>query len=189
MKSFYLGLAAAALCATTTDTASAQWFRNQNVISNSGNGAGNVIQAVNQGGGGFAPQGPVGYPGGYGGGYGQPVGYGGGYGQPAGYGGYAQPGLPIGGGRLINRIANSGNGVGNTIAAQNVGGGYGYPGGYSPFGQGGFGVNVNVIANSANGVGNVVQGLNRSNGRNGLNLNFVTNSGNGAYNQIGAFNR
>lgn len=196
------GLATAAALSAPV-TAHAQYQRN--VITNSGNGAGNTITAVNRGiqlhapGGGyapaFAPQAPVGYD------YQQPQ-----YAAqpqydyqpqyapqqpfaPAGFGGY---------GMSRNFINESGNGYGNTIRAVNRGGYGGYggytPGGQFPFGPNGFNVNVNVIANSGNGVGNTIVAGNGgkpgfSFGPNGININVVKNSGNGAGNVIKLFNR
>ncbi len=156
MRKIMIAAGALFALAASSSTASAQW--NSNRIVNSGNGAYNTINAQNYGGGGF------GFPGGFGGynsnhiinsgngvgnsinaqnfgggGFGFPgggFGYpGGGFGQPGGFGGF--------GGYNSNRIINSGNGIGNTINAQNFGGGWG-------------GVNRNVIVGSGNGFGNVI---------------------------------
>ena len=135
---------------------------------------------------------------------------------PPQFGGYGP--WQFGPGTNMNKIVNSGNGVGNTIVARNHAGhhhpGYGgyAQGGYGGYGQGGYGgadvsgsayypgynsptgipyyggVNMNIITNSGNGQGNTIQTGNRLGGS-GLNMNIITNSGNGVGNFINAQNR
>lgn len=189
MSRLFAGLAAGFALVAAPAAAHAQFSVNK--IQNSGNGANNTIVARN---GPAHPHGfpalgaPVGYPGGFDGGYGPPVGYGGG------------PGFGFGGpGVQRNVIRNSGNGIGNTIVARNgggFGGGFeGYDGGFGggyPFGPHGVfgpgGLNINVVTNSGNGIGNTVHSTNRG-GPGGININVVTNSGNGIGNTIKARNR
>jgi hypothetical protein len=187
MRRLVLGAAALVGLVAAESTASAQ--PNRNVIRNSGNGANNTIIAKN--GGGiplYAPTpGPAAYaPAGYAPGGLAPVGYDAGYApaySPPAYtpGSYA----PAYGGFNRNFISDSGNGVGNTIVAQN--GGFGY-GGHFP-GGGIFpgGVNINVVTNSGNGANNTIFAGNGRPG--GLNLNIITNSGNGIGNTIIGRNR
>ena len=171
MKGHLYGFTASLVLLASTENASAQWFQNKNFIDNSGNGAGNLIQALNRG----QPPLPYGFPVGYPAFPAQPI-------------GIAAPGYPFPGSfAQSNQIFDSGNGIGNTIIARNRAGCF--PAASFPFGPGGFGVNINVIANSGNGTGNVIQGVNRSFGRNGVNVNVITNSGNGIGNLIKAINR
>jgi hypothetical protein len=162
MKRLLAGVAVLTLGLGGASTVHAQPIIKNKVI-NSANGAGNNV-VISNGGGGFYGGGPAfgGYPAGYGGSGGYPSGYGnGGYGpsmyyQPS----YGYPG-GYGGGYNLNKIYNSANGQGNSIAIQN-GGNYGYywPGGnYGGINVGG--VNVNVITNSGNGVGNSIGIMNR----------------------------
>lgn len=102
-----------------------------------------------------------------------------------------------------NVIGNSGNGINNTIVAQNRGG---LSGPFVPVG----GRNTNVISNSGNGIGNTIVASNSGGGfgilpggcyfpgggypggsfpggpvfPGGVNVNVVTNSGNGVGNTI-----
>lgn len=157
MRALIKFLPVVALSLGLSAAASAQPGTYRNHIYDSGNGANNHIQASNFGGG----YGYGGFPGGgFGGGGcahgGFPGGgFGGGFAGHPGYG----PG-PILGGRLralipnvnVNVIANSGNGIGNSINAGNFGGGGGFgPGGY----------NFNHISNSGNGAYNRIRAFNR----------------------------
>lgn len=140
MRKMLAGLAALVLGLALHPSAQAQPF-NRNKVINSGNGAFNQIAIQNRAfGGGYGPQ----FPGGYAGGY-----------QPS-FGGLPQSfPMPAAASMNFNHILNSGNGQGNTIAIQNGAFNYSYPGGY----YGGVavgGVNVNVITNSGNGVGNTI---------------------------------
>ncbi len=112
----------------------------RNVIAHSGNGVGNTIVAQNRG--------RVGIPG-----YGYPLAR-----FPARPGFCGSPGVTpypgVGGlqGLVpnvnVNVIANSGNGIGNTVITGNGG-------------RGGPGLNFNLITNSGNGVNNLIRAFNR----------------------------